>query len=258
MTASRVASPLDAPAPGHERAPVVAGVGAIFAHGLLVLLAVVGAGVAREVSAPLAVTEWVSVELPPPTEATKEETKPLAPPEPQARPAPQPRQAKPVGAPPTAAAASPALTADGAAGSGDSIVTGAGPGYAGGVTDGTGTSLFVVRDVRARGAVSAAPTSVSAPELDRSRAPRLAGGMRWDCPFPPEADLEGIDRAVVSLRVDLTATGEVLAARATTDPGFGFARVATRCALSKRWAAALDRRGNPVAATTVVTVRFDR
>lgn len=256
MMSDRVASPLDAPAPRQKGASAVAGVGAIVTHGALVLLAVAGAGVAREVSASLAVTEMVTIDLPPPLEEPKPpEPKP---PEPPVRPTPQSKPSKPTEAPPTAAAASPALTADEGADSGDSIVTGSGPGYAGGVTDSAGTSSFVVRDVGARGAGSPSPAVAPPPKPDRSRAPRLAGGMRWDCPFPQEADIEGINRAVVNLRIDLSATGEVRAAQATTDPGFGFARVARRCALSKRWAAALDRDGNPTAATTVVTVRFDR
>jgi outer membrane biosynthesis protein TonB len=253
---NRVASPLDAPEPRQRGASAVAGAGAFLAHGVLLLLAAAGAGVAREVSASLAVTEMVNVDLAPPVEEPKlPEPKRV---DPTVHAALQPKPSKPAEAPPTAAAAGPALTADEVADSSDSIVTGTGPGYAGGVTDRAGTSLFVVREVGARGAGSAAPAVAPPLERDRSRAPQLAGGMRWDCPFPQEADIEGINRAVVSLRVDLSATGEVRAAQATTDPGFGFARVARRCALSKRWAPALGRDGKPVAATTVVTVRFDR
>lgn len=93
---------------------------------------------------------------------------------------------------------------------------------------------------------------------DLSRAPALAGARTWRCPFPREADDAGIDHAVVTLRIDVAITGEVLAASALDDPGHGFAQTARTCALRKRFAPALDRRGTPQRAVTTVHVTFDR
>lgn len=254
MTGDPAASPLDTPAPRHRGASAVAGAGAFVAHGVLALLAVAGSGVAREVSASLAVTEMVNVDLPaPPEERKLPEPRPREP----LRPTLQPKPIKPTETPGAAAAASDALTANESADTGE-LVTGTSSGYSGGVTDGAGKSLIVVRDLGARGAGPVPPAPTPPPKPDRSRAPQLASGARWDCPFPPEADLEGIHRAVVGLRIEVTASGEVRSARATSDPGFGFARVAQRCALSKRWAPGLDRDGHAVAATTVISVRFER
>jgi protein TonB len=96
------------------------------------------------------------------------------------------------------------------------------------------------------------------PLADATRAPALASGLHWDCPFPVEADDAGIDSAVVGLRVEVAADGKVREAKALADPGHGFAREARRCALSKRWAPGLNRAGQPVVAVALVNVRFER
>lgn len=249
---------LDAPPAPSRGASAIAGAGAAAAHVVVVLLALAGAGIAREVQASLAVTEMVDVELPPAAPEVAEK-----PPEPEPPPTPvparaQPKEAKPEEPTPAAAVAGQVLAAaDEALDFGDTFVAGTGDSYAGGVTERVGTSTRAVRDVNAR-AGGVAPAVSAAPARDLSRAPRLAGGMEWDCPFPPEADDASVDHAVVTLRVDVSATGQVRAVQATADPGYGFAREARRCAMSKRWSVGLDRDGHSVDAIALVNVRFDR
>jgi periplasmic protein TonB len=101
-------------------------------------------------------------------------------------------------------------------------------------------------------------SSGTAPVLDRSRRPVLAGGASWDCPFPPEAEERGIDQASVSLSIEVAADGGVLAATVTSDPGCGFGREAHRCALHQRWSPGLDRWGAPIRAVAHVNVRFQQ
>ena len=140
---------------------------------------------------------------------------------------------------------------------GDTFVAGAGTTYAGGVTESGGTSERAVRDVRARAGGVEGGTG-TALHGDLSQPPALAGGVQWDCPFPEEADDFDIDRAVVALRVDVAADGSVKSAAVTRDPGDGFGREARRCALRKRWSPGRDRGGNPMNATALVNVHFQR
>jgi protein TonB len=107
----------------------------------------------------------------------------------------------------------------------------------------------------ARHALAARPSTGTG---DLSRAPALAGATEWRCPFPPEADAAAIDHAVVTLRVDVSASGEVSSARTLDDPGHGFAQKACACALRKRFSPALDRDGAPMRSTATVHVTFDR
>jgi hypothetical protein len=93
---------------------------------------------------------------------------------------------------------------------------------------------------------------------DRSRAPDLAQGGEWDCPFPREADEAGVDRALVTLEVLIDADGHVMDAKALDDPGHGFAREAVLCAYEKRWAPGLDASGTPRRASAQLRVRFVR
>jgi protein TonB len=97
-----------------------------------------------------------------------------------------------------------------------------------------------------------------APEVDRSRRASLAGGARWDCPFPNEAENEGIESAKAVLRVELDAQGQPLKVIVTEDPGYGFGREARRCAMRRRWMSRLDRSGAPTADAVTVMVSFER
>lgn len=93
---------------------------------------------------------------------------------------------------------------------------------------------------------------------DLSRSPTLAGNGQWDCPFPSEAARAGVDSAIVTLRVEVTADSHIESVIVLRDPGDGFGREARRCALSKRWQPGLDREGRAAQRTTVVSVLFQR
>jgi periplasmic protein TonB len=159
----------------------------------------------------------VDVDLSPP---------PPPPPEPIPEPEPEPKAPPPVAAapppkdapppvPPAAAEAGKVLTQDPDPNEPvdmtDSIVTGPGDRYAGGVTSPGGTSKEAVGDLRARpdGVGKAPPPGPvappSGPDLSRAAAP-LAGSWN-DCEFPAEADIEGIDSAVVQLTVTVGPNG---------------------------------------------------
>lgn len=140
---------------------------------------------------------------------------------------------------------------------GETIVTGKGASYAGGVSASEGSAKRAVLDARAQGG-GVLGGKRGDPSADASRAPRLGGGSSWQCPFPPEADDDGIARAVVTLRVEVAADGGVLDVQATRDPGHGFAREARRCAQQKHWEPGRDRQGQPVRASALVNVRFER
>jgi periplasmic protein TonB len=202
------------------------------------------------------------------------ELEPEPPPPPVAAPEPEP-QPEPVAVKPLAAPAPPAPRAAPAAAQaaevlaqepvaeeivdfGETFVQGTAVAYAGGSTAAAGTSQKAVRDpgARANGIVGGTGTDTSG--IDRSRAPALAGGATWDCPFPREADLEDIHDAVVALRVRVARDGGVEDVSIERDPGSGFGREAMRCARRKRWAPGLDAAGNPAAMTSRVNVRFTR
>ncbi len=74
------------------------------------------------------------------------------------------------------------------------------------------------------------------------------------CAFPREANLAGVDRATVMVKVALNARGEVLATTATTDPGHGFAAAAERCARRARYSPARDAHG--ARSPQILTLRF--
>ncbi len=248
-------SVLDAPPRERTGASFVGIAGAVLAHAALVGLALTaGAKIVQRV-APAAVTEMIEVELP----------KAPEPPPPEEKPEPEPppvRVRQPDAAreapPPAAAQAGQVLAAsEEVVDFGDTFVAGSGSTYAGGATHARGTSQQAVHDTRARptGVVGGTGTS---PAGDLSRPPRLAGGAQWDCPFPEEADAEGMDQASVSLRVEVGSDGRVGGVTVVRDPGTGFGREARRCALRKRWSPALDRAGRPTAGAAVVNVRFVR
>jgi protein TonB len=140
----------------------------------------------------------------------------------------------------------------------DGLVTGSSSTVAGGRTAAQGESSPGSSRGSARGPVSPVSSLPASPSSDRSRRPALAGGFEWACPFPSEADAAGIDSAVVSIRVDVDASGAVKDVTVQSDPGHGFGRAARRCATTKQWTPALDRDGTPVDGAVVVHVRFER
>lgn len=96
-----------------------------------------------------------------------------------------------------------------------------------------------------------------APQKDLSRQARPVGGA-WNCPFPAQADLNQVDRAVATISVTVGTNGRASTASVISDPGFGFGAQARRCALSKTYTPALDKSGNKITQTIPVRVRFTR
>jgi protein TonB len=92
---------------------------------------------------------------------------------------------------------------------------------------------------------------------DMSRPASVIGGS-WGCPFPPQADLNQIDRAAVTLSITVGTDGRAKSASVVSDPGYGFGAQARRCAMSKRYKPALNRDGKKITKTIVVRVRFTR
>jgi periplasmic protein TonB len=201
---------------------------------------------------------------PPPEPAPEPEPEPKAPPPPPAAAAP-PTTAPP---PPAAAEAGKVLTQEPDPNepvdmTGDGFVSGSGDRFAGGVTAANGTATTAVRDLRAQpdGVGKAPPPGPvappSGPDLTRPAAP-LAGSWN-DCEFPAEADIEGIDSAVVQLTVVVGPNGRAKSVTVLKDPGFGFGRSARTCAFRKQFNVALDRSGTAITMSTApFTVRFTR
>ncbi len=140
------------------------------------------------------------------------------------------------------------------------FVTGSGEPYAGGSTSSNGTQPGGARP----GAVGAGRPAAPAPAApvsvgpDLSRPPVMLGEGRWDCPFPPEADADQVDSAVVGIHVELDANGAPQRITIVSDPGHGFASVARRCAMTRRWSAARGHDGTSQEGSVNVHVRFER
>ncbi len=165
--------------------------------------------------------------------------------------APAPAQAAPLAAvsPAPADAAEPAF------------VTGAGASFAGGATSGGGTARAPAPDTAPGGGpgaglrvAQAAPAGLP----NRARAVSL-DGSEWNCPWPAEADAEGIDEQTVVLRAQVRADGTVADVEVLVDPGLGFGVAARLCASRTRFAPARDRSGREIAAASPpIRVHFFR
>jgi periplasmic protein TonB len=142
----------------------------------------------------------------------------------------------------------------------DALVTGSGAVYAGGTTSASGVQKQAVRSHEVGSRVTGADGSPHPPTSgpDLSRRPKLVGGLAWNCPFPSQADAEGIDRAVVTISVLVDAQANVKTVGLVRDPGHGFGAAARRCASARRWQPALDRDGRRIAASVTLNVRFVR
>ena len=108
---------------------------------------------------------------------------------------------------------------------------------------------------RVAGGPSPAPGSTKA-SSDLGKPPQPSPGLH--CTFPPRADVEQIDEAVVMLSVTVEADGGIKNLTLVSDPGFGFGEAAMRCIEHSRFTPATDRAGAPIEAKTVVRVRFAR
>jgi periplasmic protein TonB len=208
-------------------------------------------------------TEVVDIDIPKPPPAVEEPPKPPQPEEPPQPRAPEPTATTAPPPPPAQAAAvvtrapDPNEPVDFTGG----FVTGAAKTYVGGTTAATGTNPVAVRVPPAATGTPLGTGPITAPPKggsDRSKRPTLAGDAEWRCPFPAEADGDQIDDAVVTIRVEVGASGAAKSVAVTKDPGHGFGREARRCALDKTWSPALDHDGVAVAGSAVVNVRFDR
>ena len=209
----------------------------------------------------------IALDTPPPP---PEEPEPEPEPEPEAKPIAKEPPPTPEAPPPAVAQAANVLTAEADPNApldltGDGFVVGTADSYAGGITAGSGTSKTAVRDTRATPAgtgkapAAAVITTAPAPAIDRSRQPKPRGNWSENCPFPAEANAEGVNRAVVMLTVTIAPDGRVQSANVAQDPGTGFGRQARSCALREgRFEPALDSAGNPITKTVSVRMRFTR
>ena len=266
---------LDEPRGQSRRTVLIACAVAVLAHGAAAVAAatVQNGRVEHAVKRPVLLSQMIEVvepPKPPPAPAAAQEPEPPPPPKISVKPAPVPEsaprpepapEARPPAAAPAEAQAAQVLAQepdDAVLDFGDTIVQGEAAAYAGGVTEAGGSSINAVRDTRARAGGIEGGTGSDTSGVDRSRAASLAGGVFWDCPFPEEADDEGIDQAVVTLRVKVSADGTLDEVQVVKDPGNGFGREARRCARDKRWQPARDRAGNAIATESAISVRFSR
>ncbi|WP_437594593.1 energy transducer TonB [Sorangium sp. So ce1000] len=222
------------------------------------------------------------VDVPPPPKA--EEPKPPEPePPPAPEPAPVPKVAPPPQAntpppkddpydpPPAAAAAAKVLTKEPDPEevldmTDRGIASGEGQGVGYGQVAGAGTAKTPTFNPNAKvgGVVGGKGTGDPAPPPppagpDLSAPPGLIGSSNWNCPFPPEADVDQIDQAKVVLMVMVRPDGSPLSVKVVSDPGHGFGRSARMCALGMRYRPGKDRSGASIAATTPpITVNFTR
>lgn len=211
---------------------------------------------------------WDSYDIePPPPEPPKEEPKEEPPPPDPVAPkeAPPPRADAPKESPPPEAAqAGKVLAANEDPNEPvdltNSFVQGTGDTYTGGYSQegATGKKPTYNPAAQAGGSPTGTGTAPAPPRPDRSRKAQLMGSRDWDCPFPSEADTEQIDRASVEVEVAIGVNGKASTVRVMTDPGHGFGREARLCALRKTWDPALDRDGNPIAATQQYRITFER
>jgi protein TonB len=204
------------------------------------------------------ITQMIDIDLPAPR-ATPPSTSVPSSPSPPSPPARRTDVAKPAMRPsPAAAILTKKEDPDEPVDLTGSFVSGSAASFAGGATGAGPVAPSIAAGADESRATPQPRTPPAQVGPDRSKPARQAGGSTWRCPFPPEADSAQVDRAVVRLRVEVEASGRPKHAYVLSDPGFGFGREATRCAMTSPWAAALDRSGSPVDAIAVIDVRFER
>ncbi len=194
---------------------------------------------------------------PPPPEEKKEESPP---------PAKVLKEAPPP--PPQAAQAGKVLTAapDPAEPvdlTGQGFVSGTGTSYAGGVTQagatGGPTQNMAASVAGTPGGTGTAAVVAPVQAPDRSRPARLLNPERWQrIEFPEEANTDGVDHAVVLLKIVVDAQGSPASVTIVQDPGHGFGRQAKQFALRQKYDVALDRDGRPIPGVSSPRITFDR
>jgi outer membrane biosynthesis protein TonB len=188
-------------------------------------------------------------------------------PEPEKAPPPPPAANEPPPPPPAPAEAAKVLTAEADPDApvdltDQGIVSGEGELH-GGITSSTGTAKTVVRDLKAQpggvpGGTGTAPApAVKAPEQDLSRRPSPVG-QNWNCGFPSEADLDGVDQAIVEITVMVGGDGRAKKVTVLKDPGSGFGNQARQCAMRMAYNPGLDKAGQPAAISATFRIRFTR
>jgi len=193
------------------------------------------------------------------------------PPEPEPDPEPPPpaqQKAPEQQAPPAAAEAGKVLTAEADPDApvdltDEGFVTGTSDRFAGGVTASAGTAKNAVRDKAAvaTGIGTGTPKAqvVAGPQVDLSRRPKPLDPAAWvNCPFPSEADAEGINQTKVQIAVTVTPEGRARTVTILKDPGFGFGKAARSCARRAGYSPALNAAGQPVEQTFNVNMTFVR
>jgi periplasmic protein TonB len=143
---------------------------------------------------------------------------------------------------------------------GNTIVSGNAESFAGGDTAANGTGRgpgHVAPAASGAAAAKAVPAPAAPAGPDRSRRASV-GATEWNTPFPPESDQAQINDAYVSLEIDVRPDGTPSAVRVLKDPGSGFGREARQYALGRRYEAALDHDGSPIASTITLNVHFSR
>lgn len=201
-------------------------------------------------------------EPPPPPPAEKEPE-----PEPEPVKTKEPAKEDSLPSPPALAQASQVLTQKADPNepvdlTGNAFVTGTADKYAGGTTvwNGKNDKPATSPAAAATGVVGGTGTAPQVAGPDNSRAAGLLGSTDWsDCPFPPEADAEQIDQALVTLQVNVAPDGRATSVSVVSDPGHGFGRAAKSCANQKRYQTAQDRTGASTGGQTKpFRVRFRR
>jgi protein TonB len=250
-------------------------IGAVLLHGLAIVRAEViplemmnwSRQVGREVHYRLFETYEIDLLKPP--------VLPIPPPEPEPEPVKEtPKEPPPPAliketvpaAAPAAAKAGAVLTAPpdpDAPANFDGIISGSGETFAGGNTSASGTSDIAVRTkpLAVGGVPGGTGTAKTGPvnAVDHTRVAGVSGSKDWNCPFPPEADSEQIDQAFPTIQVAVRADGTPERVTILSDPGHGFGRAATRCAMQQRYSCAMDHDGNPIPGLTKsISVRFER
>jgi periplasmic protein TonB len=137
----------------------------------------------------------------------------------------------------------------------NTFVTGHGESFAGGMTASAGSATTPVRGsiVDKGGVPGGSGTYVAEIKplvRDLSRGAWLDGSTSWDCDFPGEADRDRVNHATVEMKVTVRPDGTAHSVEIVEDPGHGFARMASGCALKHKFAPAHDREGKAIWGTT--------
>ncbi|MEM1034218.1 MAG: hypothetical protein AAGN82_28020 [Myxococcota bacterium] len=202
-----------------------------------------------------------------PPDPTEPEPDPLEPPPDPDEPPPPDDPYNDIEPPPEAAQAGNALTQDAVDLTGEGLVVNRNSdGYRGGYSSGRGKGQDAVNDPNAKtggtrgGRGKGDPVPKPRPKYtgpDRSAPPQAIGS--WNsCGFPPQANLEQIDRAVVIVNVTVSASGRAVRASVQNDPGYGFGALARSCAMAKRYRPGKNRAGEPVTKSQSYRVKFTR